>query len=128
MLNKTKEFLFHHYDADSRGKMLSSLLRYINKRGAFTHTIFEPLEHGLPADIWWKDCIDSAEDSLLKELALRLLSMPASSAAAERNWSAFSFVHSRLRNRLMPDKVEKLVYIFFNKKLQDKEDFDDSYF
>ena len=49
MLNKTKEFLFHHYDADSRGKMLSSLLRYINKRGAFTHTIFEPLEHGLPA-------------------------------------------------------------------------------
>ena len=54
--------------------------------------------------------------------------MPASSAAAERNWSAFSFVHSRLRNRLTPDKVEKLVYIFFNKKLQYKEDFDDSYF
>ena len=31
MLNKTKAFLFHHYDADSRGKDVELVLRHIYK-------------------------------------------------------------------------------------------------
>jgi hypothetical protein len=40
--------------------------------------------------------------------------MAASSAASERAFSTFGFVHSKLRNRLGGDKVEKLVYIKSN--------------
>jgi hypothetical protein len=37
-----------------------------------------------------------------------------SSSASERNFSTFSFVHNKLRNRLHHDKVTKLVYIKAN--------------
>ncbi|KAF4130774.1 hAT family C-terminal dimerization region [Phytophthora infestans] len=53
---------------------------------------------------------------LLQDIALRLFRCAASSAASERNFSAHAFIHSKLRNRLAPDRVEKLVHIFFNAK------------
>ncbi|EGZ19815.1 hypothetical protein PHYSODRAFT_254830 [Phytophthora sojae] len=53
---------------------------------------------------------------LLQDIALRLFRCAASSAASERNFSAHAFIHSKLRNRLVPERVEKLVHIFFNAK------------
>ncbi|CAB3977585.1 hypothetical protein DYB31_009882 [Paramuricea clavata] len=38
----------------------------------------------------------------------------AASAASERNFSTFGCIHSKLRNRLGPEKVKKLVYIKTN--------------
>jgi hypothetical protein len=51
--------------------------------------------------------------------------MICSSAASERVWSIYRFIHSRLRNRLSNEKVEKLVYIYINCAILDKaDDFD----
>ena len=47
-----------------------------------------------------------------------ILSIPTSSAASERNWSTFSYIHDRKRNKLTPEHVFKLVYIYFNYKLK----------
>ena len=52
--------------------------------------------------------------------------MPASSAASERCFSTFGFVHSKLRNSLGPGKVEKLVYVKINGKQLSTQAFDDS--
>ena len=41
----------------------------------------------------------------------------ASSSAAERNWSTYSFIHSVKRNRLAARKAEDLVYIHSNLRL-----------
>ena len=57
---------------------------------------------------WW--LADGTDWPLLSNLALRVFSMAASSASSERNFSTFGFVHSKLGNRLGPDKVKKLVY------------------
>jgi hAT family C-terminal dimerisation region len=46
----------------------------------------------------------------LQKLSQQVLSMVASSAASERNFSTHGFVHSKLRNCLSEDAVEKLVY------------------
>ena len=51
---------------------------------------------------------------LLSEIASKVFNMAASSAASERCFSTFSFVHSQLRNSLQDSKVEKLVYIKSN--------------
>lgn len=51
------------------------------------------------------------------ELAIRILSIPSSSAASERNWSAFSYIHEKKRARLTNERVLKLVYIYSNNKL-----------
>jgi hypothetical protein len=58
----------------------------------------------------------------LGEIAVRLFTVPTSSAASERVWSIFSFIHSKRRNRLRNDKVEKLAYCYINYSLLDPED------
>ena len=48
--------------------------------------------------------------------------MVASSAASERNFSAFAHIHTKLRNRLSDDVVEKLVYVRTNNMQLMKQD------
>ena len=45
---------------------------------------------------------------------MKLLSLPPSSASAERNWSTQDLIISKRRNCLAPARAEKLVYIYFN--------------
>jgi len=47
-------------------------------------------------------------------IAPRLLSVPCSSAACERNRSSFGLIHTKLRNKLLYNMVEKLVTIRSN--------------
>jgi len=64
---------------------------------------------------WWRMYGDKAPD--IRTLAIRLLSQVASSSAAERNWSTFSFIHSIKRNRLTSKRAEKLVYVHSSLRL-----------
>ena len=57
------------------------------------------------------------ENSVLRDIALRVHSTPTVASAAERNWSVFGFVHSKSRNCLYGHKVEKAVYIYQNMRL-----------
>ena len=57
------------------------------------------------------------ENSVLRDIALRVHSTPTVASAAERNWSVFGFVHSKSRKRLYGHKVEKVVYIYQNMRL-----------
>lgn len=50
----------------------------------------------------------------LQGLAKKVFSMVATTAASERNFSTFGHIHSKLRNRLDKDVVEKLVYVKTN--------------
>ena len=52
--------------------------------------------------------------SLLNSVAIKVLSISATSAASERNWSTYNFIHFKLRNRMVIDWAEKLVYIYWN--------------
>lgn len=58
----------------------------------------------------------------LSKIALRLYSIPISSAAAERVWSIYGFIHSKRRNRLLIENVEKLAFIYINQGLLDGVD------
>ena len=50
----------------------------------------------------------------LRQLAVKLLCLPPSAAAAERNWSAQGLIISKRRNRLAAPRSKKLVYIYQN--------------
>jgi hAT family C-terminal dimerisation region len=63
--------------------------------------------------VWWQ----SWPNSKLQQLAIKVLSIPTSSAAAERNFSTFGFIHSKVRNRLQNERVKKLVYVYGNLQL-----------
>ena len=61
---------------------------------------------------------------------MKLFTLCASSAASERNFSSFSFIHTKLRNRLSDEKVVKSVYVYANRKNlvahEDTEDEEDT--
>lgn len=63
----------------------------------------------------------------LRDLALRVFSLVPSSAASERNFSTFKFIHSNLRNRLKQERVHKLVYVYANHRLGTKRKYEDEY-
>ncbi|CAG8809317.1 2969_t:CDS:2, partial [Gigaspora margarita] len=53
----------------------------------------------------------------LSQVARKILSILSTSAASERNWSAYGFINSKLRNRMLAQKAEKLVYIYWNTRI-----------
>ncbi|KAI5079929.1 hypothetical protein GOP47_0005408, partial [Adiantum capillus-veneris] len=53
----------------------------------------------------------------LSRIALRILSQDCSAGACERNWSAYSLIHTKIRNRLSTSQLEKLVYCRANMRL-----------
>ena len=69
----------------------------------------------LSAHGWWLQCGTGAPE--LQKVALKVLSQPSSSSGCERNWSTFGFIHSASRNRLLPARPEKLVYVHSNLRL-----------
>jgi hypothetical protein len=62
---------------------------------------------------WWHRVGGNA----LPKIAKHILSLTCSASSCERNWSMYSFVHSKNRNCLGVDKAEALVYIYTNSKL-----------
>ena len=71
---------------------------------------------------WWN--ADGTVWPLLQDLATCVFSMAASSAASERKFSSFGFIHTKLCNRLCPEKVAKLGYIKTNTAQINGLDFD----
>ncbi|RQM28869.1 hypothetical protein B5M09_008362 [Aphanomyces astaci] len=69
------------------------------------------------AEFWM---LDDQAWPLLRELALRVFNLVASSAASERNFSMHGFIQSKKRNRLSPSTVTKLMYIKTNYNLDDE--------
>ena len=56
-------------------------------------------------------CLGS-EFTYLRELAIAIHSPCTSSTVSERIWSQFDFIHSKRRDRLTSNKVDKLVFSY----------------
>ncbi|KAH6573191.1 hypothetical protein BASA50_005205 [Batrachochytrium salamandrivorans] len=57
----------------------------------------------------------------LQKIAIKLFSIATSSAASERDFSTMGFIHTRLRNCLNVETVEKLVFIKSNLPLSHEQ-------
>lgn len=108
--------------------ILSHHPKFINKK----ETIFTELtKYCAKTDLWsmdfiWLsarsvDCISwwqgMCSKTNLKDLAIAILGLPASSAETERSFSTYSFIHTKRRNRLTIDRAGKLMYVAHNQKL-----------
>ncbi|KAJ1407168.1 Ribonuclease H-like superfamily [Sesbania bispinosa] len=68
-----------------------------------------------PAE-WWLVFDTCAPE--LQRLAIKILSQTTSATNCERNWSTFSYIHIKTRNRLKHKKLQKLVFVHYNMKLK----------
>jgi hypothetical protein len=83
------------------------VLQFRNKEGIFSEEIVISTASKQPPHDWWQ--ANGAGMPELRRAAVRILSLPSSSGACERNWSTFDFVHSRKRNRLHPKVFIRLI-------------------
>jgi hypothetical protein len=72
-----------------------------------------------PAASWWM--MFGSSTPALQKLVVRLVSQCVSSSGCECNWSTFALLHTKVHNRLMHKKLNKLVYLNYNLRLRLKE-------
>nr|KAJ0190830.1 hypothetical protein LSAT_V11C800390750 [Lactuca sativa] len=94
--------------------------QFTNARGHFGLNVAKlTRKEKSPVD-WWDSYGDDTPE--LKNFAMRILSLTCSSSGCERNWSAFEMVHSKRRNRLQQQKMNDLVYVMYNLKLNGRDE------
>ena len=104
-------------DIESRGQLTKEILQYHNKSGPFGCEYLWSNEAIEDPNIWWT--VLRTETPTLGAIASKLMSIPASSAATERNWLHFGFIHNLKRNRLTNERIFKLVSVYsYYKTLQ----------
>jgi hypothetical protein len=65
--------------------------------------------------LWW--FTSGSVGKLLPRIARRILTQVVSSSSYERNWRSYSFMHSKVQNRLLPSCAEDLVYVYTNSRV-----------
>jgi hAT family C-terminal dimerisation region len=64
---------------------------------------------------WW-DMYGMRKE--LKEFAIRVLSLTCSATGCERNWSIFQDIHSKKRSKMEHERLNNIVFIKYNLKLE----------
>ncbi|KAF0927677.1 hypothetical protein E2562_035595 [Oryza meyeriana var. granulata] len=105
-------------DITMQDNIVSQLTMYTEATGSFgiPMAIRQRNMKTIPPANWWSVHGGSAKD--LRKMAIRILSLTCISSACERTWSAFERVHSKKRTRLGQRKLNALVFVMFNKRLQ----------
>lgn len=100
-------------DGCTAEKCMSELAEFRARTGMWQEGGIWHAAKNTPGATWWKGlCPNKA----LTCIASRVLSFPATSAAAERNWSTHKHIQSAKRNRLSDNRTKQLVNIAFNLK------------
>ena len=87
---------------------------YRSSRGLYSKSFVKSAAKSSDPITWWVGMFCGTE---LSSIPADILSMPASTAATERSFSAYGNIHSIKRNRLTTTKAGKLAYVSHNLKL-----------
>ncbi|XP_076890552.1 uncharacterized protein LOC143541669 [Bidens hawaiensis] len=67
---------------------------------------------------WWR--LFGGDYPKMQNFVVRILSQTASSSGCERNWSVFERIHTKRRNRLEHERLNDLVCVHYNLRLQNR--------
>ena len=70
------------------------------------------------ADFWTNRLVAAPE---LATYALRLSTATANTVTSERSFSALKMIQTRLRNRLTLSQLDKLIFVWFNSRVNSQE-------
>ncbi|XP_024015951.1 uncharacterized protein LOC112089201 [Eutrema salsugineum] len=102
----------------SETKLVSTIGRYRDREGSFSREMALTCSKTTRPDEWWK--LFGCDIPDLQKLAVQILSQTASSSGCERNWSVFERIHTKKRNRLDHQRLNDLVYVHYNLRLQNR--------
>lgn len=113
-------------DPERAKETMDQMVQYLNDLSTLPPDQKELIETMSASQYW--NIFGKNKYPLLFLSAKSINSMICSSAASERVWSIFGFIHKPLRNRLSNEKVEKLVFLYVNSGLLDEKDKNDYIF
>ena len=96
--------------------VLQEFNEYINCRGHYSNPDSMKARGTITASEWW-ECYGSEtgiSEGKLKEMGMRVCMCVAGAAASERGHKEMAIVHSKVRNKLSPEKVNDLLYVKMN--------------
>ncbi|XP_073034578.1 uncharacterized protein [Primulina eburnea] len=103
-------------DLNAQASMINEIKLFTEQIGEFGSPLAKmAVKKSLPAE-WWNEYGEEAPH--LRKIAIKVLSQTCSSSGCERNWSTWSLIHTKLRNRLAMKKLHKLVYVHYNMRLR----------
>lgn len=111
-LKESIHYIHKHYSQYTTDQLsqLLSLLSALNERsGVFEDDILFNSYSTASSFESWLQLFELPDFFINISLICRFL--PPTTGAAERNWSTRGFIHSKLRNRLNPSRVDKLVFL-----------------
>ncbi|GMP68178.1 hypothetical protein CsSME_00027887 [Camellia sinensis var. sinensis] len=101
---------------DAQVKTTNQLLLFRDKQETFgTPLAQRAWKQSNPAE-WW--IIHDSCALELQKITVKVLSQTTTSSYCERNWSTFSLIHTKTRNRLKYKKIQRLVFITYNMRLK----------
>ncbi|XP_022844306.1 uncharacterized protein LOC111367586 [Olea europaea var. sylvestris] len=101
---------------DLGSKLTGEMRLFRQAQGDFGRLSAVADRHKMAPDEWWM-CYGSSAPNL-KTLAIRVLSQTCSFSGCKRNWSMFEHIRSKKRNRLEHQRLNDLVYVHYNLRLQ----------
>ncbi|XP_052625070.1 uncharacterized protein LOC111888832 [Lactuca sativa] len=103
-------------DEDENDLLRQQLNIYIDSEGQFGSAAAKRSRMKVAPYIWWRSY--GIDTPLLQNFAIKVLSQTCSASPCERNWSTFDNLHSKKRNCLLQQKLNDLVFIQYNTRLQ----------
>ncbi|XP_048434444.1 uncharacterized protein LOC125474563 [Pyrus x bretschneideri] len=91
---------------------------YNDKRGPFVDSMAMQIRKKRTPTAWWERFGHKIPE--LRKFAVRVLSLTCSASGCERNWSTFSMIHAKRRNRLEHKRINALAYVKYNLALQQR--------
>ena len=117
---KITSFFRRYSSSNDNAKLL--IREFMNFRSQ--QPSFEPLRQCWEEyeDPWlfWCNAIGLAKH--LGNLALRIFSAPVNSVASEKAFSIQNLIHNKTRNRLQPNRADKLIFIYTNARILNQHD------
>lgn len=95
-------------------KVMTEYANYMSKEDIWGKSFVWTSVENITPIIWWKSFFGFTE---LQKIANRILTAPITSAASERSFSAFGFIHTKKRNRLTAERAGKVTFVSHNYKL-----------
>ena len=92
-MNTISQFVEKYYSEDLI-TIWQQLTQYKTKSGIFLDQLVWTTVNEVDLVVW-QNANFKESATKLSNMAARILSIPMSSAAAERNWSAFSYIHDK---------------------------------
>ncbi|KAI8555769.1 hypothetical protein RHMOL_Rhmol05G0200200 [Rhododendron molle] len=103
-------------DLNEQVEAINQISVFRNKEYSFGTIVAQATVQAINPVEWWIHYGVSAPQ--LQKIVVIVLSQITSSSNYERNWSTFSLIHTKTRNRLKYQKLNKIVYVYYNMRLK----------